>query len=246
MYPVICQFGPVAVYSYGLMLAVAVLVCSFLASREARAVGISAEIIYDLAFWLVISGILGARLFFIFLNLSFFLENPVEIVMIQKGGLAWHGGLVAATLTGVWFIRQKKLSLTRMLDLVAPYIALGEAIGRVGCFLNGCCYGREVPWGIYFPVHHARLHPTQLYSFAALLVLFFILKWYRRISSVPGDVFVLYLFVASLLRFIVEFFRADHDILAGGLSVYQWVCLVLMTLAVYVHYLLKSRSRTSS
>ncbi|MBI5149878.1 MAG: prolipoprotein diacylglyceryl transferase [Candidatus Omnitrophica bacterium] len=246
MHPVICQFGPVTVYSYGLMLAVAVLVCSFLASREARATGIAPETIYDLAFWLVISGIIGARLFFIFLNFSFFWENPIETVMIQNGGLAWHGGLVAASLTGIWFVRKKKLSLTRMLDLVAPYIALGEAVGRIGCFLNGCCYGREVAWGIYFPVYHARLHPTQLYSFAGLLIFFFVLKWYRRISSVPGDVFAAYLFGASLLRFTVEFFRADHEILAGGLSVYQWVCLVLMTLAVYVHYHFKSRAGTSS
>ncbi|MBI5415388.1 MAG: prolipoprotein diacylglyceryl transferase [Candidatus Omnitrophica bacterium] len=246
MHPVICQFGPVTVYSYGLMLAVAALVCGFLAAREARPTGIPSEVIYDLVFWLVISGVVGARLFFIFLNFSFFLENPVEIVMIQKGGLAWHGGLVAAGLTGIWFVRKKKLPLTRMLDLTAPYIALGEAIGRIGCFLNGCCYGRETPWGVYFPVHHARLHPTQLYSFAGLLVLFFVLKWYRRISSVPGDVFAAYLFGAAMLRFVVEFFRADHDILAGGLSVYQWICLVLMPLAVYVHYHFKSRAGTSS
>lgn len=248
MYPILCQWGPVTIYSYGVMLAIAVLVCSFLASREARTMGIRPEVIFDLVFWLVISGILGARLFYILLNYRFFLDHPWEMLMIQKGGLAWHGGLIAATWAGIWFVRRSKkgLPLAATLDLVAPYVALGEAIGRVGCFLNGCCYGREVWWGIYFPVHHARLHPTQLYSMAGLLVLFFILKRYRKVSTIPGDVFVFYLFGASLLRFVIEFFRADHDVLIGGLSIFQWVCLGLILVAVYVHLRLKSRSRASA
>lgn len=246
MYPVICQWGPVAIYSYGVMLAMAVLVCSCLASKEAHRIGIQPQVIFDLVFWLVTSGILGARLFYILLNYHFFLDHPGEILMIQKGGLAWHGGLIAATWAGMRFVRKRGLPLTATLDLVAPYIALGEAIGRVGCFLNGCCYGREVVWGIYFPVHHAHLHPTQLYAMVGLVVLFFILKRYRHVATLGGDVFVLYLFGASLLRFIIEFFRADHDVLVMGLSVFQWVCLGIILVAVYVHLRLKSRARASA
>ncbi len=244
MYPVICQFGPVTVYSYGLMLAIAAVVCTFLAARDAKKVGILPEVISDFAFWTIIAGVLGARLFYVLLNYRFFMENPLEIVMIQNGGLAWHGGLIAATLSGIRFIRKKGLHLPTMVDLVAPYAALGESIGRIGCFLNGCCYGREVSWGIYFPVHHAHLHPTQLYTMAGLFVLFLILRRYQSVNKIPGDVFALYLFGAALLRFVIEFFRADHYVLVLGLSVYQWVCVALIAIAVYVHLRLKSRTRT--
>lgn len=244
MFPIICQFGPVTVYSYGLMLAVSAAVCTFLASRDAKRIGIAPGVIPDFVFWVVVAGILGARFFYVLLNLRFFAEHPLEIVMIQNGGLAWHGGLIAATIVGIRFIRQKGLPMATMLDLVAPYAALGESIGRIGCFLNGCCFGREVAWGIYFPVHAARLHPTQLYAMAGLFILFFILRHYRKIAKIPGDVFVLYLFGAALLRFVIEFFRADHYVLVLGLSVYQWVCVVLIITAVYVHLRLKSRIRT--
>ncbi len=243
MFPIICQFGPVTVYSYGLMLAISAVVCTFLASRDAKKINIPDGVIADLVFWTVITGILGARLFYILLNYRFFVEHPLEIVMIQNGGLAWHGGLFAATFAGIRFIRKKGLPLTTMLDLVAPYAALGESIGRIGCFLNGCCYGREVSWGIYFPIHHAHLHPTQLYTMAGLFILFLLLRRYRKISRIPGDVFVSYLFGAALLRFVIEFFRADHYVLVLGLSVYQWVCVVLIAVAAYVHLRLKSRSR---
>ena len=246
MFPIICQFGPVTVYSYGFMLAVAAVVCTFLASRDAKKIGIPPGVIPDFTFGTVVAGILGARLFYILLNFRFFMDHPLEIVMIQNGGLAWHGGLIAATLAGLRFIHRKKLHLPTMFDLVAPYAALGESIGRVGCFLNGCCFGREAAWGIYFPVHDARLHPTQLYAMAGLFILFFILRHYRKIGKIPGDVFVLYLFGASLLRFTIEFFRADHYVLVLGLSVYQWVCVGLIAVAVYVHLRLKSRTRTRS
>lgn len=244
MFPIICQFGPVTVYSYGFMLAVAAVVCTFLASRDAKKIGIPPGVIPDFTFWTVVAGILGARLFYILLNYRFFMDHPLEIVMIQNGGLAWHGALIAATVVAVRFIRKKGLPLATMLDLIAPYAALGESIGRIGCFLNGCCFGREVAWGIYFPVHDARLYPTQLYAMVGLFILFLILRHYRKIAKIPGDVFVRYLLGASLLRFTIEFFRADHYVLVLGLSVYQWVCVGLIAVAVYVHLRLKSRTRT--
>lgn len=225
MCPTILKIGPLTIYSYGLMLAVAVILCSVLLSREARALGIAVETIYDLVFWTVLGGLLGARIFYVLLNLDFFLEAPREIILIQKGGLAWQGGLILGTVTAVVYIQRKRLGLLRMVDLMAPYIALGQAIGRIGCFLNGCCYGREVAWGIYFPVHQARLHPAQLYSSAGLIAAFFILKRFQKTQHQAGQVFVLYLILASFLRFIVEFFRADHAVLWAGLSVFQIVCL---------------------
>ncbi|HOW35893.1 MAG TPA: prolipoprotein diacylglyceryl transferase [Candidatus Omnitrophota bacterium] len=241
MHPVICQIGPLTVYSYGAMLAVAVVVCSFLLQRAAKARGFNPDIIFDLVFWSVVSGIIGSRIFFIFLNLTYFVERPSEIVMLQHGGLAWQGGLIAGTLTAIIFFKRKKLPIAQTVDFVAPYVALGQAIGRIGCFLNGCCYGSEAAWGIYFPVHEAKLHPTQLYDALGLLVIFLILKKYETIRKTPGEVFCLYLFLASLQRFAVEFFRADHSIVWLGLSIFQIVSIGIMAVSLYAYSFLKSR-----
>ena len=243
MFPIICKIGPLTIYSYGLMLAIAVLVCARFMSREAKRDQILVEDIYDLIFWCVLGGILGGRIFFIFLNLDFFLQDLKEILMIQHGGLAWQGALTGGGLIGWLYIRRKQWPLGFILDLSAPYVALGQAIGRIGCFLNGCCYGREVAWGIYFPVHDARLHPTQLYSMAGLLLIFFILKEFRRISKVPGQVMVVYLILASLQRFVIEFFRADHEIFWAGMSIFQIVSIGILLFAVLLNIALVARYR---
>lgn len=232
MHPVICQIGPFTIYSFGLMFLVAVLSCSWLLVREAKAYGISSEKIQDLIFWLVIAGVAGARLFFIFLNFPFFLDKPGEILMLNRGGLAWQGGLMAGIVVGVLYIRHMKISVWFMADLLAPYLALGQAIGRIGCFLNGCCYGRPVSWGIYFPVHHARLHPTQLYEAAILLGVFFILRSLKRTLPYQGQIFSVYLILAGVTRFFMEFLRADYLALLGGLSIFQVVCVGLLVLGI--------------
>lgn len=241
MHPVICQIGPLTVYSYGAMLAAAVIVCAFLLQREAKARGLNPDTIFDLVFWVVVSGIIGSRIFFILLNLPYFTERPSEIIMLQHGGLAWQGGLIAATLTAIVFFKRKKLPIAPTADFVAPYVALGQAIGRIGCFLNGCCYGKEVAWGIYFPLHQARLYPTQLYDAFGLLIIFLILKKYETIRKTPGEVFCLYLFLASLQRFTVEFFRADHSIAWLNLSIFQIVSVGIMIVSLYAYLFLKSR-----
>jgi len=163
--------------------------------------------------------------------------------MFQNGGLAWQGGFIFGFASGLWYVRKKKLALLTILDLVAPYIALGQAIGRIGCFFNGCCYGREVSWGIYFPTHQAQLHPTQLYSATGLFVIFLLLKNVRRRLKTPGLLLVLYLMLASQLRFVIEFFRADNIETAWGLTVFQFVSLGLFCLGVVIFLLIKKLSR---
>ena len=242
MRQIICQIGPFTIYSYGLMFAIAVLVCAFFLSKDAAQKGISRETVFDLVFWVVLSGLIGARLFFVILNWKYFLQYPGEIINVQNGGLAFQGSLVFGTIAGLIYVKKNKLSLVTVIDLCAPYAALGQSIGRIGCFLNGCCFGKSVPWGIYFPVLKYRAYPTQLFDAIGLFVIFLFLKRMQKKSLLPGQIFVLYLVLASLLRFIVEFFRADHYHLFAGLSVYQWVCLGLIILAFYVNARLKSRA----
>ncbi|MFA5058997.1 MAG: prolipoprotein diacylglyceryl transferase family protein, partial [Candidatus Omnitrophota bacterium] len=117
MHPIICQIGPLTIYSYGLMLAIAIIVCAFLLQKDARRVGISAEVIADLVFWSVLSGIIGSRIFFILLNLQFFAENPKEVIMLQNGGLAWQGGLILGTAATLFFIKLKSLNPAKIADL---------------------------------------------------------------------------------------------------------------------------------
>ena len=244
MFPKICTIGPFTIYSYGVMFALSVGVCSWLIQRDSRRWGIQPDVIVDFAFWVVLSGILGARIFYILLNLGFFLEDPKEMIMIQNGGLAWQGGLILGMTVGIFYLRRRRLLLRETLDLCAPYVALGHPIGRIGCFLNGCCYGKEVSWGIYFPIYHAHLHPTQLYESAALFLIFVILKQYQKFSPkpIPGQVFVFYLILASLERFGVEFLRADHTWTWLGLSIFQWISLAVMAAAVYAYSIIQSRS----
>ncbi len=243
MYPTICYIGPVAIYSYGVMVAVAALVCSFLMVRDGRSLGITSEEIYDLVFWAAVGGIVGARIFYILLNLPFFLADPLEMVMLHHGGLAWQGGLVFGSLAVGVVIKKSQRPFFVMADFIAPYLALGHAIGRIGCFLNGCCYGKEASWGIYFPVHDAHLHPTQLYECAALIGLFFVLKILRqRWEKQPGLVFVGYLTLSALIRFIIEFFRADHQPLLLNLSVFQYVSVFFFVLGLGIFFVVRRKN----
>jgi phosphatidylglycerol:prolipoprotein diacylglycerol transferase len=242
MYPVICQIGPFPIYAFGLMFLLALVVCSFLLAREAKTKGLSSEEIYDFVFWVVIGGIIGARVFFIGLNFQFFVENPAEIIKLNKGGLAWQGGLILGLLAGILYSWRLKVPMFFMADLAVPYLALGQAIGRLGCFLNGCCYGRPVAWGIYFPAHDARLHPTQLYDFGGLVLIFFILKFSQRFFQKQGQVFSFYLVLASLERFVNEFFRADHTVAYAGLSIFQLVSILLFFSGTVLLFIQQAKS----
>lgn len=225
MWPILFTIGTLPIYSYGLSVAIAVLLCTWLLSKDAAKYDIKPDAIQDLVFILVLSGILGARLFYVSLDWAYYKENLWHIVLLNEGGLSWQGGLIAALGAGFLYLKIKKWPMRLTLDLLAPYIALGQAIGRLGCFANGCCYGKPVIWGIYFPVHGARLHPTQLYEFASLLLIFFILKSIGHKKENAGFVFLMYIWLSSIERFVVEFYRADQMAVWGPLSLFQWISL---------------------
>ena len=245
MHPILCRIGPFTIYSYGLMFALAVVVGTWLLSRQAKRKGIDPDIIFDLSFWLTISGILGARIYYVFLYPEPFQENPWEFFMLQHGGLAFQGSIIPATLVVVWYLRKHRLPALPVLDLLAPFIALAHAIGRIGCLLNGCCYGKPVWWGLYFPVQEARLHPTQAYDTIELLVVFFILRKIQEASRTPGATFAFYLILGGLQRFMNEFFRGDHAAMYGPLSNFQMLSLVMVIAGIVMLFIVKSNSRQS-
>jgi phosphatidylglycerol---prolipoprotein diacylglyceryl transferase len=226
MHPILFTIGSLPIHTYGVMIALGVLVCSYFLSKDAKLYNISQETAYDLVFWCMVGGFIGARIFYVFIKWPDFSNNPTEILMFWNGGLAWQGGFLGGALAGVWFARRKKLSLRPILDLVAPYIALGQSIGRIGCFFNGCCYGRHVYWGIYFPAPlDDHLYPTQLFECIGLFIIFLILKRAQAKPHQDGFIFVLYLWLAAIERFIIEFYRGDTIPFWLGLSLAQYVAL---------------------
>ncbi len=155
MHPIILRlFGPVKIHSYGLMLALAFLTAVWLAQRDAKRKGIDPDTVGDMAIWLLIAGVLGARLMFVILNPSLFsIRRPFELLKIWEGGLVFYGGVIAAIPVAIFILKKRGVEVWDFGDLVMPYLALAHGIGRVGCFLNGCCFGKpsSLPWAVSFP-----------------------------------------------------------------------------------------------
>jgi len=194
------------------------------------------EQIFNLLFFIFICGVIGSRVFYCLLNFSFYLAHPLEIIMLQHGGMAWFGGLIFGSSGAIWFIRKHKMDLLKVLDLIVPFVALGQAIGRIGCLLNGCCFGRASEFGLYFITLDQVLIPTQLYSSLLLLLIFIYLRFRQDRQHLPGEILCSYLFLYSLKRFFIEFLRNDSPRIFYGLTFFQILCLLvfLLSLAIFV------------
>ncbi|MCQ9208358.1 MAG: prolipoprotein diacylglyceryl transferase [Omnitrophica bacterium] len=237
MHPILFEFGPLKIYAYGFSLALGFIVGTYLASLEAQRVGLPAKKIIDLSLYLAISGILGARLLYVLQNLAFYISNPGEIFMLHKGGLSFYGGFILATICAIVFLKKEQLSVPKVLDLIAPYLALAQSIGRIGCLLNGCCYGQPTDFGfcIYFPGEGIARHPTQIYSSLSLLVIFFILRNRQtrrgRGPYFSGQIFLWYCLLYSLMRFFMEFLRGDNLRIFANLSLHQLISMVIFVIS---------------
>lgn len=234
MLPEICHIGPFTVYSYGVALVLAFFVCAHLACRQAKKEGVNPEFIFNLCFFIFISGIIGARLFYISYNLEFYLRNPLEIIMLQHGGMAWFGSALFGSITAVILIKKNKLSLLKILDLFVPFVALGQAIGRIGCLLNGCCFGRPSEHGIYFKSADQFLIPTQMYSSLLLLLIFVILRLLQERKHLTGIIFCAYLFLYSIKRFFIEYLRNDSPRIFFGLTLFQVLSLAMFSVSLFL------------
>lgn len=244
MYPIIFKLGPFTAYSYGFMLVIAFLASTLLAGLEAERNNIDPQVIFSFSFLVFIFGVIGSRIFYVVENFAFYLRNPLEILMLQHGGLSWFGGLIFGVIAGIRYLKKKKLSVYATFDLVIPFVALGQAIGRIGCLLNGCCFGREsLNFGIYFNVHNSVLIPTQIYSSLILLFIFIVLRSLQNKPLPQGQILFLYLLLYSIQRFFIEFLRADNQIIFGGLTLFQIISIAIFIIAIIKLFLI---SRTSS
>jgi len=215
MHRIIFQAGPFTLYSYGLLVAAGFLLAALLMLKDAGKYGFSRDDIFDCLIAVLAGGLLGGRLLFVAINWSHYSSDPLRVLMVQEGGLAFQGALIAGILSGALACRIKKIPFWRAGDLAAPYIALAQSVGRIGCFLNGCCYGRFTNgWlGVTFPGETAARIPTQIYSSVILLGLFMLLVSAARRRHFDGYVLLLYLMLYSAFRFFMDLFRGDD--LAG-------------------------------
>jgi len=200
---------------------------------QAKRKNFNPDVIFNFAFLVFISGIIGARIFYIIENLGYFANNPLEIIMLQHGGLSWFGGLISGVFAGLLYLKNRRLAIYKVLDLIVPYVALAQAIGRVGCLLNGCCFGKISNFGIYFPVHQSVRIPTQIYSSLVLILIFIFLRLLQERPHRDGEIFFTYLLLYSLKRFFIEFWRADNDIIFLGLTLFQLISLAVLFLSIF-------------
>lgn len=252
MHPILFKIGPLTIHTYGVLVAAGFLLGLGLAVRQARKEGIPADKIVDLGFYVLLSALIGSRLFYILINASHYMKNPLEIFKIWEGGLVFYGGLLLAVPPVLWYVKKNALGLWGTADLFAPSIAIGHAIGRLGCFAAGCCYGKPaegIPWAVTFtdPQSLATigvpLHPTQLYESLGEFINFLILITLRRYKSFNGQLFFTYILLYSVLRFIVEFFRGDVErgFIVSQLSFSQGISILMFVVAVVGLVILRQR-----
>lgn len=253
MFPKLFWTGSFYIPTYGVFVALAFLSALWITVRFAKRAGYSPEVISNLAVYCALAGMLGAKLFMFLFNWRDYWTHPGDIFSLstlQSAGV-YQGGLLLALVTAYYYMRRHNLPLLETADLFAPGLALGHAIGRLGCFSAGCCWGTEchLPWAVTFRNPEANkltgvplyepLHPTQLYESAAEFLIF---AWlFRRIqrAHAPGALIGWYLVLYSMVRFLVEFVRNHEQPLQLGLSLTQWISLA--TLAAGLWLLLRSR-----
>lgn len=241
MHSILFHIGPFPIYSYGFMLMLAFLAATSVAVRLGRQRGISPEAIFDLTAMILVAAIAGARLLYVALNGSYFAQHPDHIWRLWEGGLSFHGGLVGGLLAGLYYCRRHHVSFLRLGDVVAPGVALGYAIGRIGCFLNGCCYGAptDLPWACRFhdpPITGPLTppsHPTQLYATIINLGVFALLLRLFQRQRVTGQVLWSYILAYAIYRFGIEFLRkgVTAQVFALGLTQAQWASIGMALLA---------------
>jgi len=250
MHPVLVAIGPFQIRFYGLMYVVAIVVGYFLLKGEVRrkGMGLTPDDVMTLIFWVVVGGIVGARIYYVAFTWEYYWPDWKEILAIWHGGLAIHGGIVGGLIGGFIYSRRKRASFLALADAVAPCLILGQAFGRFGNFMNGDAHGlpTRMPWGIVFPpgsiagdqFPHMPLHPTMFYEMVIDLAIFFFLWKIRKRPAKDGFIISLYLILYSIGRFIVSYFRAD-SLMIGGVRAAHVISIVII--AIVTPLLIKER-----
>lgn len=241
MLPKLISVGSFYIPTYGVLVAAGFLAGLGIALRLARRAGLPVDKITNLAVYCAIAGIVGAKLFMFLFDWRDYVNDPGRIFTLEtlQAAGVFHGGFVAAFLMALFYMRKQQLPGLATVDVLAPGVAIGQAVGRLGCFAAGCCWGREcdLPWGVRFRSDFAApvpldkpLHPVQLYESAADLLIFALLYRLAGRGHRPGQIIGLYLVLYSSARFVIELFRVHEQALVGPFSLTQWIALALLVL----------------
>ena len=245
MKPILFSFGTIHLYSYGLSIVAGVLLSLFLMRRRALKEGFpGSDEVFDMAFTVLVWGFVGARLFYVIQNLSYYVSQPLKILAVWEGGLIFYGGAIAAFF-GLWRMsRKRQWSFWKVLDFLTPYTALTQAFGRIGCFLNGCCYGKacNLPWAVQFPGLPGAVHPAQLYEALYDLVLFAFLLARQKKVRFDGEIGLLYFLLYGIGRYAIEFLR-EPSWMWLGLTSNQWISIgIIVTAFIFFQFLRRKKS----
>jgi len=248
MHPIIFSVGSFRLPTYGVLVASALVAAVITVTRLGRREGLEANRLIDFSTWLIVVGLLGAKILMIVTEWSRYSQDIGEIFSwdtLQAGGV-FYGGFVAAALFAIWYVKVYRLPLLKVFDVYAPAIALGQSIGRLGCFAAGCDYGKVTTsfLSVVFtnPISHQitdvplgkHLHPVQIYESLATLAIFAVLLWRYRHKTRDGDIFLLYLTLYAVARFFLEFLRGDDDrgfVFHHLLSTSQFIALLALLVA---------------
>lgn len=251
------RIGPLTLHTYGALLAAAFLIGLWVAGRQAKRQGLDGAKLTDMAIYVLIAGLVGAKLLLLITDWAYYSKNPRELLSILQSGGVFYGGLLGALPVAWWYTRRHAIDAWRAADALVPGVAIGQAIGRLGCFAAGCCYGKptDLPWGVTFtdvyaartvgtPLDHA-LHPSQIYESLFTLLIFFGLLLVAERKRFHGQVALTYVGVYATARFFAEFLRGDVArgfLFDGALSTSQFIAILMLAgAAVALPYLLKTR-----
>jgi len=232
--PILFQIGPLTIRYYGVLLALAFIIGYFIAVKLAKEKGIDKEPLQELLLYIIIGVLVGERIFHvIFYNLNYFISNPIEILYIWRGGISSHGGIIGGMIAIALFCKKHKLNFYDIADLIVIPAALGGVFVRIGNFINGELVGRitNVPWAVEFAGYEGKRHPSQLYEAFKNFVIFLALFNIRRIKNLPrGLLFWGFIFLFSLLRFLVEFLKEFQ--MFYGLTIGQYLSIPFLIVSI--------------
>ena len=252
MHPIALTLGALTIRWYGVMIALSIAISVIFVYRDSKRQGLDTDAVLDVVIAAVIGGILGARVGWIATSPSvlWYVAHPLRILAIWEGGLSYFGGILGGVIAADWMIRRRQLRFWQIADIVAPLLALSFGIGKIGCWLNGCCHGKlTTSWlGVVFTDPRSecellgqKVWPTQLFNSASGFIVFAVLVWIvRRHKQYEGEVFVWYLYLYGATSFLVEFYRYIPVHLLG-LSPNQWTALVIIPTGYIASRILRRR-----
>ncbi|HCU26001.1 MAG TPA: prolipoprotein diacylglyceryl transferase [Deltaproteobacteria bacterium] len=263
MHPVLFKIpwgGGLEIHSYGVMVALGFLAALAWIRYQAPRAGLPAGKMLDFAFWMMVSAIVGSRLAFLIVEWRYYLAHPAAALRVWEGGLVFYGGLLACIWVAWVYLKRHALNFWKVADVFMPGVALGHSLGRIGCFLAGCCYGRTCDphawYALHFPTGEETLapgglplYPTQWIESAANLLIFLFLAWRSRKKAFDGQILLLYLITYSILRIAIELLRGDQErgfVIGHWLSTSQFLSGLLLVTALFVLFYRRGRDHESN